>query len=101
MRRYVFSRRIFSKLHYRRQRPNQNISFIKVADGPEKEIAEDILERIAAIGMLSRLPFDCVSTEFPHLVWPIMRDNGLGVMTLEDFPPNRSVGGDGARGTDC
>lgn len=43
------------RLHERRQRPNQNISFIKVQDGPEKAIAEDILERVAAIGIDSSM----------------------------------------------
>lgn len=71
------------RLNERRQRPNQNISFIKVKDGPEKEIAEDILERVAAI------------------VWPIMRDNGLGVMSLEDFPPNREFWGRNFNAGEC
>lgn len=86
------------RLNERRQRPNQNISFIKVQDGPEKAIAEDILERVAAIGtdrsILSlRATGQCAEADMFDLrvVWPIMRDNHLGVMTLEDFPPNRCI----------
>jgi hypothetical protein len=56
---------------YRKQRPNQNINFIKALDTPDREIAQDILERVSAI------------------VWPIMKANYLLVNSLEEFPPNR------------
>lgn len=56
-------------LNERRRRPNKCINFITVLDGPDKEIAQDFLERIAAI------------------VYPIMRVNGLAVMSLDEFPP--------------
>ncbi|KAK6361361.1 hypothetical protein TWF730_005095 [Orbilia blumenaviensis] len=65
----------FERLNERAQRPNKNINFIKPLDGPDKAIAQDILERVAAI------------------VYPIMKKNHLYVMALEEFPPNREFWG--------
>ncbi|RMY53209.1 hypothetical protein D0865_05382 [Hortaea werneckii] len=60
----------FQRLNERTQRPNANINFIKPLDSPDKEVAQDFLERIAA---------QC------H---PIMREHYLSVMSLEEYPPN-------------
>ncbi|KAI7643269.1 WLM domain-containing protein, partial [Hortaea werneckii] len=57
-------------LNERSQRPNANINFIKPLDSPDKEVAQDFLERIAA---------QC------H---PIMKEHYLSVMSLEEYPPN-------------
>ncbi|KAK6536805.1 hypothetical protein TWF281_001016 [Arthrobotrys megalospora] len=65
----------FERLNERVQRPNKNINFIKPLEGPDKAIAQDILERVAAI------------------VYPIMKKNHLYVMALEEFPPNREFWG--------
>ncbi|KAI7012290.1 hypothetical protein KC355_g5470, partial [Hortaea werneckii] len=60
----------FQRLNERTQRPNANINFIKPLDSPDKEVAQDFLERIAA---------QC------H---PIMKEHYLSVMSLEEYPPN-------------
>ncbi|KAI6864383.1 WLM domain-containing protein [Hortaea werneckii] len=60
----------FQRLNERTQRPNANINFIKSLDSPDKEVAQDFLERIAA---------QC------H---PIMKEHYLSVMSLEEYPPN-------------
>ncbi|KAK6355119.1 hypothetical protein TWF696_004242 [Orbilia brochopaga] len=65
----------FERLNERVQRPNKNINFIKPLEGPDKAIAQDILERVAAI------------------VSPIMKKHFLYVMALEEFPPNREFWG--------
>ncbi|KAF3936737.1 hypothetical protein ABW19_dt0201607 [Dactylella cylindrospora] len=65
----------FERLNERVQRPNKNINFIKPLEGPDKAIAQDILERVAAI------------------VYPIMKKHYLYVMALEEFPPNREFWG--------
>ncbi|CUS12846.1 unnamed protein product [Tuber aestivum] len=52
----------------RKRPPNANITFITALPGQDHDVALDYLERIAAI------------------VFPIMRDNGLAVMSLDEFP---------------
>jgi hypothetical protein len=80
----------------RRRSPNALINFITPLEGPTKAIAQDYLERIAAI------------------VYPIMKENGLAVMScvtsynitlqrplvvlngttsLDEFPPNTEFWG--------
>jgi hypothetical protein len=61
----------FTRLNERKQRPNQNIAFIKPLESADKAIAQDFLDRIASI---------CA---------PIMKANHLVVTSLEEFPPNR------------
>lgn len=58
------------RINARRQQPNEHINFIKPLDGPDKDISEDFLQRIAAI---------CK---------PIMRSNHLAVMSLEEHKCN-------------
>lgn len=73
----------FQRLNERQQRPNQNIVFIKPLEGPDKEIAQDFLERIAAI---------CA---------PITKANHLFVASLEEFPPNREFWGRNFNAGEC
>jgi hypothetical protein len=61
----------FTRLNERKLRPNENIAFIKPLESADKAIAQDFLDRIAAI---------CA---------PIMKANHLVVTSLEEFPPNR------------
>ncbi|KAI9760810.1 MAG: hypothetical protein M4579_001440 [Chaenotheca gracillima] len=58
------------RINARRRQPNERIVFIKPLEGPNKELALDFLERIAAI---------CN---------PIMKANHLSVMSLEEYEPN-------------
>ncbi|KAI9846891.1 MAG: hypothetical protein M1837_003503 [Sclerophora amabilis] len=58
------------RINARRRQPNERIVFIKPREGPDKELALDFLERIAAI---------CS---------PVMRSNHLAVMSLEEYEPN-------------
>ncbi|KFX88935.1 hypothetical protein V490_07301 [Pseudogymnoascus sp. VKM F-3557] len=58
------------RINARRQQPNEHINFIKPLDGPDKNLSEDFLQRIAAI---------CK---------PIMRANHLAVMSLEEHRCN-------------
>lgn len=63
----------FQRLNERTQRPNANINFIKPdASQPaaHQKIAHDFLSRIAA---------QC---------YPVMKDNYISVMSLEEYPPN-------------
>lgn len=53
-----------------RPQPSSQIIFIKPLPGPDKEYAQDFLERIAAI------------------CHPIMKANHLSIMTLEEHEPN-------------
>lgn len=71
------------RLNERHQRPNQKVNFIKALDTPDHDIALDILERVAAI------------------VHPIMKDNGLGIGSLDEFPPNREFWGRNFNGGEC
>ena len=73
----------FQRINERQQRPNQNIVFIKPLEGPDKEIAQDFLERIAAI---------CA---------PITKANHLFVASLEEFPPNREFWGRNFNAGEC
>jgi len=73
----------FQRLNERQQRPNQNIVFIKPLEGPDKEIAQDFLERIAAIAA------------------PITKANHLFVASLEEFPPNREFWGRNFNAGEC
>jgi len=61
----------FERINERRQRPNKFINFIKPLEGIDEDLAQDFLERIAAI------------------CYPIMKANHVVVMSLEEFPPNK------------
>ncbi|KAL2756813.1 hypothetical protein ACRALDRAFT_2134882 [Sodiomyces alcalophilus JCM 7366] len=63
------------RLNAKRSQPNERIVFIKPLEGPDKAVAQDFLERIAA---------QCL---------PIMRDHHLSVMSLEEYEPNREFVG--------
>ena len=65
----------FERINERRQRPNKLINFIKPLEGPDKELAQDFLERVAAI------------------CYPVMKANGVLVMSLEEYPPNKEFWG--------
>ncbi|KAL4730022.1 hypothetical protein ACLX1H_002052 [Fusarium chlamydosporum] len=65
----------YQRLNERKTQPNPNIVFIKPLEGPDKEIAQDFLERIAA---------QCR---------PIMREHYLYVTSLEEYEPNREFVG--------
>ena len=58
------------RINARRKQPNDRITFIKPLEGPDKALAEDFLERIAAI---------CN---------PIMKEHHLSIMSLEEYEPN-------------
>lgn len=58
------------RINVRRRQPNDQINFIKPLEGPDKKLAEDFLERVAAICR------------------PIMKANHLAVMSLEEHEPN-------------
>lgn len=73
----------FTRLNERTQLPNENIVFFKPLEGPDKEIAEDFLKRIAAI---------CA---------PICKRNHLIVTSLEEFPPNREFWGRNFNAGEC
>lgn len=61
----------FERINERRQRPNKLINFIKPLKGPDEELAQDFLERVAAI------------------CYPIMKNNHVVVMSLEEYPSNK------------
>ncbi|KAM0437713.1 hypothetical protein ACHAPT_002078 [Fusarium lateritium] len=61
----------YQRLNEKKSQPNPNIVFIKPLEGPDKKIAQDFLERIAA---------QCR---------PIMREHHLYVTALEEYEPNR------------
>ncbi|KAL1301720.1 hypothetical protein AAFC00_005927 [Neodothiora populina] len=61
----------FERINERRQRPNKLINFIKPREGPDRELAQDFLERVAAI------------------CYPIMKANHVVVMSLEEYPSNK------------
>ncbi|KAF8424895.1 WLM domain-containing protein [Tirmania nivea] len=71
------------RINARRRQPNDRIVFIKPLEGPYKAIAQDFLERVAAI------------------VVPIMRSNHLNVMSLEEFPPNMEFWGRNFNAGEC
>ncbi|KAI9810343.1 MAG: hypothetical protein M1827_006310 [Pycnora praestabilis] len=58
------------RINARKRQPNDRIVFIKPLEGPDKALAQDFLERIAAI---------CS---------PIMKANHLAIMSLEEYEPN-------------
>lgn len=60
----------FERINERVKRPNALINFIKPLEGPDKALAQDFLERVAAI------------------CYPIMKENHIVVMALEEYPPN-------------
>lgn len=60
----------FERINERVKRPNALINFIKPLEGPHKALAQDFLERVAAI------------------CYPIMKENHIAVMALEEFPAN-------------
>ncbi|KAL7926659.1 WLM domain-containing protein [Trichoderma austrokoningii] len=63
------------RLNAKKSQPNPHIVFIKPLKGPDEQIAQDFLERIAA---------QCL---------PVMRKHHIHVMSLEEFPPNREFVG--------
>jgi len=65
----------FQRLNERTQRPNTFINFIKPLPGSDQELAQDFLERIAAI------------------CYPVMRAHHISVMALEEHVPNREFVG--------
>ncbi|KAI1757043.1 WLM domain-containing protein [Xylaria castorea] len=65
----------FERLNARKSQPNDHINFIKPLKGKDETIAQDFLERIAA---------QCV---------PVMRENHIYVMSLEEYEPNREFVG--------
>ncbi|KAI0966834.1 WLM domain-containing protein [Xylaria arbuscula] len=65
----------FERLNARKSQPNDHINFIKPLKGRDEKIAQDFLERIAA---------QCV---------PVMRENHIYVMALEEYEPNREFVG--------
>ncbi|KAJ3534827.1 hypothetical protein NM208_g7382 [Fusarium decemcellulare] len=65
----------YQRLNEKKSQPNPNIVFIKPLEGPDKKIAQDFLERIAA---------QCR---------PIMREHHLYVTSLEEYEPNREFVG--------
>ncbi|KAG9693910.1 WLM domain-containing protein, partial [Aureobasidium melanogenum] len=60
----------FERINERKKRPNALINFIKPLESPDKALAQDFLERVAAI------------------CYPIMKQNHIVVMALEEYPPN-------------
>ncbi|KAG9524422.1 WLM domain-containing protein, partial [Aureobasidium melanogenum] len=60
----------FERINERKKRPNALINFIKPLEGSDKTLAQDFLERVAAI------------------CYPIMKQNHIVVMALEEYPPN-------------
>ncbi|KAI8965797.1 WLM-domain-containing protein [Daldinia sp. FL1419] len=65
----------FERINVRKSQPNDHIVFIKPLEGPDKEIARQFLERIAA---------QCL---------PIMREHHISVVSLEEYEPNREFVG--------
>ncbi|KAI1142989.1 WLM-domain-containing protein [Hypoxylon sp. FL0543] len=65
----------FERLNAKKSQPNERIVFIKPLEGPDKEIAQKFLERIAA---------QCL---------PVMRENHILVTSLEEYEPNREFVG--------
>jgi hypothetical protein len=63
------------RLNVRKSQPNPNIVFIKPLKGKDEAVAQDFLERIAA---------QCL---------PVMRENRISVMSLEEYEPNREFVG--------
>ncbi|KAK0731585.1 hypothetical protein B0H67DRAFT_597435 [Lasiosphaeris hirsuta] len=63
------------RINVKKSQPNDRIVFIKPLKGPDEDIARDFLEKIAA---------QCL---------PIMRDDHLAVMSLEEFPFNNEFVG--------
>ena len=60
----------FERINERQKRPNELINFIKPLEGSDKALAQDFLERVAAIS------------------YPIMKANYIAVMSLEEYEPN-------------
>jgi hypothetical protein len=60
----------FERLNERTQRPNVLINFIRTIPGPSAAVAEDILNRVAAV------------------CYPFMKSNMILVQALEEFPYN-------------
>ncbi|KAK0618338.1 WLM domain-containing protein [Bombardia bombarda] len=58
------------RLNAKKSQPNDRIVFIKPLKGPDEAIAQDFLERLAA---------QCL---------PIMKEDHLSVMSLEEYEPN-------------
>ncbi|PSN62737.1 WLM-domain-containing protein [Corynespora cassiicola Philippines] len=65
----------FERVNERTQRPNALINFIKPLPGPHASVAENILNRVAAI------------------CYPFMKSNMILVQALEEFPYNREFVG--------
>ncbi|KAF3055597.1 DNA-dependent metalloprotease WSS1 like protein [Daldinia childiae] len=65
----------FERINAKKSQPNDRIVFIKPLEGPDKEIAQQFLERIAA---------QCL---------PIMKEHHISVVSLEEYEPNREFVG--------
>lgn len=65
----------FERLNERTQRPNALINFIRTLPGPSSPVAEQILNRVAAI------------------CYPFMKANSILVQALEEFPFNKEFVG--------
>ncbi|KAM0274908.1 hypothetical protein ACHAQH_007760 [Verticillium albo-atrum] len=63
------------RINAKKSHPNERIIFIKPLKGPNEKVAQDFLERIAA---------QCL---------PIMKENSITVMSLEEYEPNREFVG--------
>ncbi|OTA99573.1 hypothetical protein M426DRAFT_255023 [Hypoxylon sp. CI-4A] len=63
------------RINAKKSQPNERIVFIKPLEGPNKDTAQKFLEQIAA---------QCL---------PIMKENHISVMSLEEYEPNREFVG--------
>jgi DNA-dependent metalloprotease WSS1 len=61
----------FERLNERKKRPNELINFIRPLGGSDEAKSKDYLERVAAMS------------------YPVMKENQIAVMALEEFPPNK------------
>lgn len=71
------------RFNERHQRPNALINFIKPLEGPDKELAQDFLERVAAV------------------VYPVMKAHTISVMSLDEFQANREFVGRNFNAGEC
>lgn len=73
----------FERVNEKKQRPNIYINFVKPLPGPDHDTAHDFLSRVAAI------------------CHPIMKENGIRVQAIEEFPPNREFLGRNFNAGEC
>ena len=81
----------FERLNAKKSQPNDHINFIKPLAGPDEAIAKDYLERIAA--QCRESSWSPVITAPDRQIVPVMRQNHLYVMALEEYQPNREFVG--------